>query len=624
MYYKIRLSISLVFTLAVLTFGSLAKASLPLDAPPQTQVLFDLDSDWKLWGKDRGPHGEWSANRYDDSAWEEAPGVVGHFPHEQFPEGQTGTIARTLLEPGRETVYLRSQFDFDGNVDDRTRLILDYYVRDGAVIFLNGVEIGRTAQMPKEGNITHSSRAMVRGQHNVQSGFYIDPTLLRQGRNSIALSLHSYDNEDSNFIRFAALRLTLINGWDTRPHTTIPKHQRVMWLENPQSEAMVSWTTSAKSRENVLFYDTEPRRGRLQSYAHRQPADHSGEFAMIRQDVDFGTRPGHYYHVHLQNLAPDTTYYMTMVSDNEASREFNFRTAPADDRPIKLLFGGDSRIGGHRPYFHHDRRGINRRMVALAEAQPDILAFVHGGDFTQRAHWRYFRPWLTDHELTITQDGRIIPILVTRGNHDMDFGFEEVFWWPGQANKYYFHTQFTPQISIIFLNSEISHGGVQRRFLRDTLETVRPEQRWVLASYHRPAWPSVRGFETSADRRRFWVPLFDDYKIDLGLESHDHALKRTVPILYGEQHPDGVIYIGDGGLGVPQRNPDPSRWYLQEPGITDSAHHVHVLEFSTAQITGTAYGMGGEILDHFTIPVRDPENDFARVQPEPAEVIIEN
>jgi hypothetical protein len=202
----------------------------------------------------------------------------------------------------------------------------------------------------------------------------------------------------------------------------------------------------------------------------------------------------------------------------------------------------------------------------------------------------------------------------------MDIGFEEVFWWPGQENKYYYHTQFTPQISMVFLNSEISHGGVQRRFLRDTLEKVRPHQRWVVACYHRPAWPSVRGFETSADRRRFWVPIFDEFMIDLALESHDHAIKRTVPILNAEKHPDGVIYIGDGGLGVPQRNPDPTRWYLQEPGITDATHHVHILEFDGETITGTAYGMGGEIVDHFIITARDPDNGFARkvLQPEEA------
>jgi hypothetical protein len=101
------------------------------------------------------------------------------------------------------------------------------------------------------------------------------------------------------------------------------------------------------------------------------------------------------------------------------------------------------------------------------------------------------------------------------------------------------------------------------------------------------------------------VPHFEEYRIDLALESHDHALKRTVPILQGTLDEDGIVYIGDGGLGVPLRIPDATRWYLQgEQGMTRSAHHVHVLDFADGQLRGTAYGMGGEVLDEFTRPLR--------------------
>src|SRR3546814_18673482 len=45
------------------------------------------------------------------------------------------------------------------------------------------------------------------------------------------------------------------------------------------------------------------------------------------------------------------------------------------------------------------------------------------------------------------------------------------------------------------------------------------------------------------------------------------------------------VYIGDGGLGVRPRDVDPTRWYLKPPGIAKSVHNVHLVDYSTKQIT---------------------------------------
>src|SRR5690606_5922188 len=102
------------------------------------------------------------------------------------------------------------------------------------------------------------------------------------------------------------------------------------------------------------------------------------------------------------------------------------------------------------------------------------------------------------------------------------------------------------------------------------------------------------------DRRHHFVPLFEKYNVDIVTESHDHALKRTLPIREGGPHEHGITYIGDGGLGVPLRSPDPTRWYLQSPGLALSEFHVHLLEFGEDSLRGRAYGMEGEIHDDFT------------------------
>jgi hypothetical protein len=101
--------------------------------------------------------------------------------------------------------------------------------------------------------------------------------------------------------------------------------------------------------------------------------------------------------------------------------------------------------------------------------------------------------------------------------------------------------------------------------------------------------------------------LFEEYNINLVCESDHHALKRTVPIRNGKPAADGIIYIGDGGLGVPQRKPDLGRWFLQAPGLATSVHHVHVLEFGKDTLRVRAIGLKQDVLDDFSLaPVLVP------------------
>ena len=124
------------------------------------------------------------------------------------------------------------------------------------------------------------------------------------------------------------------------------------------------------------------------------------------------------------------------------------------------------------------------------------------------------------------------------------------------------------------MNSEISTAGDQARWLHQELAEARPDHRWLLVQYHRPVFPAVK---SPGAGLLSWVPLFERYHVDLVCESDGHVVKRTVPIRDRKPDPSGVVYIGEGGLGVPQRTPKKERWFLQEPGMADAAHHVFVI-----------------------------------------------
>lgn len=400
------------------------------------------------------------------------------------------------------------------------------------------------------------------------------------------------------------------NRGDASPSPS-PRHLRVIWTENPSEHAIISWTTMAETRSNVVRYDTVSRADGSRAYAKSAPAVRNGAATLRPEDVKEKVPAGWFHHAEITGLPPFTKVYLAVESDGEITDERWFITAPDDDRPITLLSGGDSRMGGPQPRYagrtpHVDRQEMNKRMAQLLTDNPEIIALAHGADWGTTADWRHLFWWFEDNELLRTPDGRVLPFIVARGNHDEGIGFNEHFWLGDITDEisygYYFTTHIGSQFSLITLNTEISVAGDQSEWLEEQLQELRPNRRWLMAQYHRPAYPAVKEFTALEFTRvrETWSPLFDKYGLDLALESDGHTLKRTVPIRNFKPAEDGVVYIGEGGLGVPQRTPDSTRWFLRSPGMSASAHHVWIISTDSVQLRARAIGIDGAVLDDYT------------------------
>lgn len=391
-----------------------------------------------------------------------------------------------------------------------------------------------------------------------------------------------------------------------------PRHIRVIWTERPEQHAIVSWTTMAATSANVVHYDTVSHAEGDRTYAFSVAASRNGAVTMRGDDVEEGVPPGWYHHAELEGLRASTDYYVAVESDGVLTEERWFRSAPDDDRPFTLISGGDSRLGGDKPRYagrtpHVDRQAMNARVAAILEANPEIIALAHGADWGTSADWRHLYWWLEDNEAIRTEDGRLLPFIVTRGNHDDAVGFNENFWLGDITDQnsygYYYTTEIGTQFALFTLNTEISVAGDQSDWLEEELETHRPNKRWLMAQYHRPAYPAVKNFNAIefSRVRQNWSPLFERYRLDLALESDGHALKRTVPIRDGKPAADGVVYVGEGGLGVPQRVPDSTRWFLRAPGMAASAHHVWLVDVRAESVQLKAVGIDGAVLDEYLL-----------------------
>lgn len=158
-------------------------------------------------------------------------------------------------------------------------------------------------------------------------------------------------------------------------------------------------------------------------------------------------------------------------------------------------------------------------------------------------------------------------------------------------------------MSILILDSNhtTNVSGSQTEWLEDAV-AERTDRDHVMAAYHVPIYPSVRSVEERGrdEMRQHWVPLLDEYGVDVVFEHDDHAYKRTHLLRDGKPDTnDGILYLGDGGWGRGTRDvhsPD-ERPYL---AVSESESHVIRSELaSDGSRQFQAVNPTGEVIDRY-------------------------
>ncbi len=362
---------------------------------------------------------------------------------------------------------------------------------------------------------------------------------------------------------------------------------RVIWERDPQHESTVSWLTPASVPSSKIYYDTASHAA-IDDYQWQMEP----ESQAIAESRLFSQRAlPMQHHARLLNLQPGTTYYFRVARTKGPSEEFSFRTAPEGNR-VTLLFGGDSRSDRSM------RRKMNELVARLMQADNEIAGLVHGGDYVADGkNWAEWSEWLTDQEELVRDGSRLLPIIPTRGNHETDKElFNQIWNRPGEGKDYF--AQRYGKAGLLILNTEESLSGDQFQWMESQLQGLK-DAHWIIANYHKPAYPVVK---MPSAARGIWVPLFEKYLVDLVFESDGHAFKRTTPIFQeAKDELRGIIYAGEGGMGVKQRTPQTSLWYIADGGIALKAHHVLKLRIDEQNAVLETFGEDMQILDSYTL-----------------------
>jgi hypothetical protein len=267
--------------------------------------------------------------------------------------------------------------------------------------------------------------------------------------------------------------------------------------------------------------------------------------------------------VQFKDLNPNTTYYFTIHDSEGISEKFHFSTCSNQNDPLSLIAGGDARDNS-------TVRVKANKMVA--KLKPHVVLF--NGDFTGLNTTKQWLEWFRDWEHTIGQNGRITPIIVTRGNHEKSNRVvRKLFNIPNP--KIYYNTTFNGNLlNIISLNSEITKGGNQSKFLEECLNN-HDTCTWQIPQYHRPVRPHVEHKKENRGEYKYFVPLFEQHEnVKLSLENDSHTAKSTWPIIrsndlgsedgFMRNDSIGIIYVGEGCWGAPLREANDKKYWTRD------------------------------------------------------------
>jgi acid phosphatase type 7 len=370
--------------------------------------------------------------------------------------------------------------------------------------------------------------------------------------------------------------------------TNDPPALYLTWQRDPTRTMTIHWHTTEPDAESKVQFR---KRGDTNWHAvagSAQPMPHSDRLI---------------HTVELTELEPQTDYRFRFGTNSTA---YKFRTMPADlARPIRFIAGGD---------LYHEKNWMDQMNALAARFDPAFVMI--GGDLAyanekaeQVGRWyTLFDSW---KKFAVAPDGRLIPLLVTIGNHEVRgywyqtpaeaATFYRLFSMPGPRG--YGSLDFGDYLTVFLLDSWHTHpvGGEQRAWLEARL-AQRQHVPHLIPLYHVAAYPSARPFDggesgpISAAIREHWSPLFEQYGVRLVFENHDHTFKRTHPIRAGKIHPEGVVYLGDGAWGVHLRKTHPveSTWYLARTG---TIRHFHLVTLYADQRHVLAINDKGEIFD---------------------------
>lgn len=342
---------------------------------------------------------------------------------------------------------------------------------------------------------------------------------------------------------------------------------RLIWNSNPHSSITIAWCKIDGLGAKVHYGELSQIKDG-ENYPLQQEVTRKTLFLDLRSRF-----------ARLTGLKPNTEYAFVIRDDNSESRQFTFKTASKGNDKFSFVAGGDSRNN------QAARQNANR---AVAKIRPLFVCF--GGDMISTPTNKNWSNWLDDWQLTTGKDGRMIPIVAARGNHEGASDIHQLFDTPHPGDYYAFGLG-NKFLRVYTLNSCIVRAGDQGEWLKNDLK-INNSYKWKIAHYHHPFRPHHKSKAEQNSQYDAWAQAFYDNGMNLVIECDSHMVKRTWPVRPSKEQgsdqgfirddENGITFIGEGCWGAPLRKNDDDKQWTR---ASDSFNQVNWMVVSEEKIT---------------------------------------
>jgi hypothetical protein len=632
--------------------AGLALGAAPAGAESIGQFLVSTGASWRYLDDGSNQGSAWRASGFDDSGWAQGPAQLGYGDGGEATVVDCGPSSPACTTGNFITTYFRRTF----SVSDPAsipQLQLSLLRDDGAVAYLNGVEVARS-NLPTGaiGAATLASSTVGGAAESTFFGFAVPAALLVAGPNLLAVEVHQVLSTSSDASFDASLQVTAATPI---PLTRAPYLQDLTptsavlrWRTGIASATRVKWGLAADALANVI-------------------------------DVP-GTRTEH--EVPISGLPPETKIFYSVGSNTLtlAGGDANhaFRTPPpiGVGRPTRIWVIGDSGFCAVSSLGCTDAGAVRAGYQSFAGTHPADLWLLLGDNAYNSGTDAEFTAGFFNVYPTVM---RSTPVWAVPGNHE--FGASDS---PTQSGPYYdsftlpelgeaggvpsgteaYYSFDWGNIHFIALDSHDTDrsapanpasnvcppgvGGAMYQWLCADLAAT--DQDFLIVFWHHP--PYTKGSHDSdnaadssgimKEMRERFLPVLDAYGVDLVLAGHSHSYERSLllhdhygvsssysPALHaldtGDGDPDGDGAYQKEALGP---SPDSGAVYsvvgsssqisggpLNHPVMRVSLNILGslVIDVDGNQLDASFLGVSGNVLDHFRIekgpPIADQDQD---------------
>lgn len=321
---------------------------------------------------------------------------------------------------------------------------------------------------------------------------------------------------------------------------------------NASTDVVVSWhTTDAVRNPRVMWGSPTSGFGQVVAAETRTYRD-----AKSNTEVRVN-------HARVSGLNPDTDYVYAAVHDGTDPALGTVRTAPSGRKPFRFTSFGDQGtptlgklVNGK---YVNDNNGspVAGDTTTAIERMAPLFNLVNGDLCYANLAQDRIRTW-SDWFDNNTRSARYRPWMPAAGNHENELGngpigygaYQTYFAVPDsgatQELRGLWYSFTAGSVRVIVLNNDdicfqdagnsYVHGysgGEQKRWLQSELAAARrdPAIDWVVACMHQTAI-STADHTNGADLgiRQEWLPLFDQYEVDLVVCGHEHHYERSHPL----------------------------------------------------------------------------------------------